>query len=401
MLILYSYLLLLLCWCLWCSHAKFADPRKPIKSTCIWGWIMTSKHLTPLDGDILLDFICVIHVKTSIWVNFNDLTATSLESWLRREIILKQLFSSADGVLCRDLEGYDFPEVSKIALKLSQPKIDIAHPCGMRNVDVLTHGPLSLEIVLSLKPMMWRWSAGWLTQSAMIVTVTSTWARRLWVLMQQSGRPLRGLVFGALVTTPRLRRSSARIPWHLLTKLLASQDVLNVISPSTSSEALFRSSRPHCPQEHLRLFRFGFPETNQPKCNCLFSLRKDFTNLYTGLGQCTNCSYHLTKRVNIISCPFFSDEVFNNSKARHLPDMYQTLFKQNHTALLCLGLGPCPVRFGFQPRPVDKSTNLTAHRQGGDANGWYPRHWSRKRYDIHGFIMIYIYIYIHHMFIVQ
>jgi hypothetical protein len=26
----------------------------------------------------------------------------------------------------------------------------------MRNVDVLTHGPLSLESVLSQKPMMWR-----------------------------------------------------------------------------------------------------------------------------------------------------------------------------------------------------------------------------------------------------
>ena len=35
------------------------------------------KHLTPLDGDILLDLICAIHVKTSIWVNYNDLTATS------------------------------------------------------------------------------------------------------------------------------------------------------------------------------------------------------------------------------------------------------------------------------------------------------------------------------------
>ena len=40
-------------------------------------------------GSFQFVFVCLPEGSISIWVNYNDLTATSLESWLVREIIPK------------------------------------------------------------------------------------------------------------------------------------------------------------------------------------------------------------------------------------------------------------------------------------------------------------------------
>lgn len=127
-------------------------------------------------------------------------------------------------------------------------------------------------------------------------------------------------------------------------------------------------------------------------CNC-YSFRKDFTNLYKGLGQCTNCSYHLTKRVNIISCPFSVMKCSITPK----PDIYQTCTKpcSNKTTqpLFAWAWDPALSDLVFSQGPQTRARTLRRIDKVGtrtdDISAIDPER-----------DMIYIQLYMHHMFIV-